>query len=551
MKESWLSQLRGMRTAFVPAALVFLLCGSLYAAPRPTKPAGGLAPEEETLRIGIGIKPDTLEPSQVTSSAVANLLDQVIETLVTVDENGQIVPQLAERWEASADGRVYTFHLAQGVTFHDGTPLDANAVVWNYNRLKLLDAEVTDCPATAQLAPIDRVDAIDGSTVQYKLLRPVPNFLATLSWVSFGILSPRSESLPDNKRLNIQHPVGTGPFAFEALTADQLVLRRFDGYRGERPYFGKLAFKFITSPQEREKGLTNGQLDVILLPSAKQLSSFAKNARYEVIAKPSTRTIFVNLNNQKAPFNDVRVRRAVNLAIDKQAIIDQVLQGAGTVMDSPVAAGVFGYCPAGSYAYDPEAARSLLAEADVKPGTHLKMLTTRGRYLEDEAVAQRIAGYLRDVGFDVTVEPLDWPALMGALYRPPQQVTADMHLFGWAPSFPDAAYQLPQLFDSKKWPPFGPASSFYKNPEVDKLLDAAVDEAEPRARKDMFCQAGQAIWNDAPAIFLWVQSFPVTYREGLTNIVSLPSEKVQVAFARRVTAPPAEKPGMHQKGKTQ
>ena len=513
------------------AAAFFLESQSLAAATRPTPPDVF----RDTLRIGIGIRPDTLEPSQVTNAAVASLLEHVVETLVTVDENGRIMPRLAERWQVSKDGRELTFYLPRGVTFQDGTPLNAAAVVWNVNRLQARVAQVARCPVAAELGALQSVEALDETTVRYSLSRFVPNFLATLSWIAWGILSPQSVNLPDNQLFNMQHPVGTGPYTFVALTTDQLQLHRFDGYRGERPYFGNLAFKLISSTQEREAGLATGQLDVIVLPSAQQLPVLAQDPRFEVFSRPSLRTIVVNLNNQKPPFNDVRVRRAVNMAIDKQALTDQVLQGAATVMDAPVAPGVFGYCPIGFYHYDPAAARSLLAEAQVAPGTHLRMLTPRGRYLEDEAVAQRIAVYLRDVGFDVTVEPLEWPALMGELSRPPEQVTADLHLSGWAPTFPDAGWQLPQLYDSKKWPPLGPASSFYRNTEVDSLLDAAGREPDPTLRRNLFCDAEQRIWADAAAAFLWVQSFPVVAKAGLTNIVALPTEKISVAFAKPVS----------------
>ena len=541
MKTLRLPRLRRVRTSLVPASLAFLLgCACLNAAIPAPPPAPAPA---DTLRVGIGIQPDNLEISQVTNSAVANLLEHVVETLVTVNENGQIVPELAQTWEVSPDGLQYTFHLPTAATFQDGAPLDASAVVWNFNRLQAIQAAVTTCPVAAQLAPIQGVAAVNATTVTYTLSRPVPNFLATLSWISFGILSPRSENAFGNKLLNIQHPVGTGPFTFGTLSAGQLQLSRFDRYRGQQPYFSSLVFKFIATPQGRDQALAAGQVDVILLPSAAQLAIYAGDSRYVLLTRPSTRTIYVNLNNQKAPFNDVRVRRAVNLAIDKQAIIDQVLQGAGTVLDSPLAPSVAGYCPVGSYAYDPAAARALLAEANVAPGTPLTLLTPRGRYLEDEAVAQRVAGYLRDVGFAVTVQALDWPALSAALYKPPQQVTADLHLFGWAPTFADAGWQLPQLYDSKKWPPVGPATSFYQNSTVDGLLDAAVQEANPGTRQSLFCQAEQAIWNDAPAIFLWAQSFPVVSRADVTNLVSLPSEKVQVAFARRVATAPAAKVG--------
>ena len=522
-------------------AMAFLLGQApLHAAVRQAKAVGNAS--ESILRIGIGVRPDSLEPSQVTNATAANLLENVVETLVKVDENGKIAPGLASSWEVSRDGLLFTFHLPEGVTFQDGTPLDANAVVWNHARLQDRVRAVAACPVAVELAAIDRVQAIDTTTVTFTLSRPLPNFLATLSWVAWGILSPDSLSLAENKRFNVQHPVGTGPYAFDTMTSDQLVLTRFDGYRGEKPYFSKLAFKFIPSSSDREEGLTKDQLDVILLPSAQQLPNFSHNVKYEVLTKPSSRSIFLSLNNQKAPFNDVRVRQAVNLAVDKQAIIDQVLQGAATVMDAPLASGIFGYCPVGSYDYDPAAAKALLAEAKVEAGTPLTLLTPRGRYLEDEAVANRIAGYLREVGFAVTVEALDWPAFMAELSRPPEQVTVDMHLFGWSPTFADAGWQLPQLYSSKRWPPFGPASSFYKNPEVDALLDAANREVNLGARRDLFCDAEYKIWADAPAVFLWVQSFPVVYRAGLTNISSSANEKVSVAFAKPTAAAAASQP---------
>jgi peptide/nickel transport system substrate-binding protein len=530
------------------ALLVGTGTGPVDAAARPAGRASA-----DTLRIGIGIRPDNLEIARVTNTAVANLLENVVETLVTVDENGEIAPRLAERWEVSPDGREFTFHLPRGVTFQDGTPLTPDAVVWNYNRLKLEAEVIADCPAEVELAATS-LKVVGKSAVRYTLTRPLPNFLASLSSITWGILSPNSENVPGNKKLDIQHPVGTGPFTFVSLTADELRLKRFEGYRGERPYFGELAFKFVPGVEEREKGLADNQLDVILLPRASQLASFAKDARYQVLSKPSTRTIFVNFNNQRAPFTDVRVRRAVNMAIDKQALIDDVLHGAGTVSDAPVAPAVFGYCSVGSYDYDPEGARALLAEAGVAPGTRLKMLTPSGRYLEDVAVSKRIAGYLRDVGLDVTVEAMEWPALMAAIGRPPEQVAADMVLSGWAPTYPDAGWQLPKLYSSKNWPPLGPAASFYRNPEVEKLIETAHEEANPRLRKDLFCTAGQALWADAPVAFLWVQSFPVAYRDGLTNIVSLPNEKISAAFARPAAAAPdrkpAAKPASRAKGKT-
>jgi len=542
MKSLFSLASRGQRTAVVTLAVsAFLFGNQCLAASKPVSPGAAVTPPDATtLRIGIGIQPDTLEPSQVTNSAVASLLGHVLETLVTTDDNGRIAPQLATSWDISPDGLQFTFHLASGVTFQDGATLDANAVVWNANRLLGRIEAVSDCPAAAELAAIASVQALDKATVRYQLKHTVPNFLATLSWVAYGILSPQSLNRSENKLFNIQHPIGTGPFIFDALTPTQLQLSRFDGYHGERPYYSKLVFNLVSSAADREAMLAANQVDLVVLPSAQQISKYARDPRFAVLGKPGSRTIFLNLNNQKAPFNDVRVRRAVSQAIDRQALVDQVLQGAATLMDAPVGPGLFGYCSVGSYDYDPAAAKALLAQAGVAPGTQLRLITPHGRYLEDEAVSQRIATYLREVGFAVTVEPLEWPAMMGELFRPPAQVTVDIHLFGWAPTFPDAGWQLPLLYSSAKWPPRGPASSFYKNVDVDKLLDAAALETNPVARSRQFCDAEKLIWADVPAVFLWVQNFEVVARSGVTNITLLPNEKISVAFAKPLPGAPAK-----------
>jgi peptide/nickel transport system substrate-binding protein len=527
-----------------------VLGGFLIAAQLPAQTPALQQPErEETLRVGIGIQPDTLEIAQVTNSAVANLLDNVVETLVAVDENGEIVPRLAKSWKTSKDGREFTFRLPRDVRFQDGTALDAAAVVWNFDRLNLI-VESYACPVVEVVVfNIEEVKALSDDTVRFTLTKPLPNFLANLSWISWGILSPKSALRPGNELINIQRPIGTGPYAFATLSEERLQLTRFEDYRGSKPYYPQLSFEFISDSQAREKALRENELDVILLPSASQLDKLAQSTDYTVQTASGSRTIYVVLNNGKPPFDDVRVRRAVNMAVDKKTIIAELLRGAAKEMDSPLAPGVRGYCPTGSYDYDPASARKLLAAAGVESGTPLELLTPSGRYLEDEQAAHRIAGYLGAVGFEVTVKAADWPTLMGAVYRPAGKVTADMHLSGWAPTFPEAGWQLPLLYDSAMWPVGGPATSFYKNPRADELLRAARDELDPASRDKLFCQASQVIWDDAPKIFLWVQNFPVAFRKELTNIVSLPNERISAAFARPKSAPGA-KPQRGDKGRS-
>ena len=480
-------------------------------------------------RIAVGVDPDTLDPLQLTTTTVGNMVDYMVEPLTQLAPDGSIRPHLAESWSVSADGLQYTFKLRQGVTFHDKSPFNAEAVKWNFDRLK--DPEVR-VPGRSSY-PIAQTDVVDPGTVRVTLKRPYVPFISALSGSTVGILSPASAEQHGNTYKNYIHLVGTGPYVFqERKKGEKITVTKYADYWGRKPHYDQVVFRIVPEAATRESLLLAGQVDLIILPPIADLPALQRNKAVKVLMAPSNRTIFIAMNTQRPPLNNAKVRQALNYAVDKQAIITNVLFGAGEPMDAPMAPSLFGYCKMGIYEFDQAKARQLLAEAGVAAGTSLSLLHPTGRYVQDKEATQALAGYLREVGLEPQLQTMDWPSYISTINTPLDKGnTTQLHYLGWAPGFLDASQQMVE-FLSTNAPPNGLATTFYSNPQVDTWINAAEGENSPEKRKELYCQIAKQVWSDAPWLFLWVQHFPIIYSAKVTGIGSLPNEKFDALYAQ-------------------
>jgi peptide/nickel transport system substrate-binding protein len=481
-----------------------------------------------TFRIAVGIDPDTLDPVQMTTTTVGNMVDYVVETLTALDPAGKVGPFLAESWTISRDGTQYTFKLRAGVTFHDGVPFDAKAVKWNLDRL--VDPAVR-VPIRAPY-PIEKTEVVDARTLRVILKHPFAPFIGALSWTTSGLVSPGSADKEGNTYKNYSHVVGTGPYVFkERRKGETITVAKNAGYWGKKPYYDTVVFRIVPEAATRESLLLAGQVDLIILPPVADLPALQRNGAVKVLLAPSDRTIFIAINTTKPALNDPRVRQALNYAVDKGAIIKNVLFGAADEMDAPMAPSLFGYCKVGTYPHDAAKARQLLSQAGVKPGTPLQLIHPTGRYVQDKEATAAVAGFLREAGFEVALQTMDWPSYISTITAPVEKNTTQLHFLGWAPAFLDASQQMLQFLSSYA-PPKGLETSFYKNPAVDKLIEGADRELVPDRRRDLYCEASKKVWADAPWIFLWVQRFPIVYSAKIADVSSLPNEKFHALYAR-------------------
>lgn len=480
--------------------------------------------------IGAGTEPDTMGVQEQTSTAVQNYMDFIVEPLVKLAPDGSIQPGLAESWEVSEDGLTYTFHLREGVKFHDGTEFDAEAVKFNFGRL--LDEDVR-VPLRGQFSMIKEVEVIDTLTVKTHLSATTPAFLGTMSSAPATMMSPAAIDKFGNSYKRIVHPIGTGPYKFvEYVQAEHIKLERWESYWGEKPYFEKQTIKLIPEPASREAALLSGQADMIMQPPSADIGALQANEDVNVIIGDTTRVIYLAFNNQAEAFSDPRVRKAINHAVDKEAIIKSVLFGAAEPVHSHLSRHMASYCEVGYYDYDPEKARAMLEEAGAS-GLQLEIVAPAGHYIQDRQAASAIAAYLQQVGIKASVRTTDWATYLAWVAEQPEQQGTRMNMFGYAGASPEQATPgMISFFGGDFIPPNGFNTAFYSNNEVDELWRQASQEPDKEKRDALYCEAQKIFWGDAPWLFLWNQGIPIVTRADIEGVTTLPNEKYDAIYAR-------------------
>ena len=326
---------------------------------------------EARIVYGLTLAPSGIDPHINVSSELGIPLTSVYDTLVYRNpETGEFVPGLAERWEVSDDGLVYTFYLRQGVTFHDDTSFNAEAVRFNLERITSPD--LASQKARFMLGPYERTELVDEYTVRIHLSESFAPFLDALSQVYLGMASPTAvEQWGDEYQL---HQVGTGPFVFaEYMPGDSLLLRRNPDYiwgppitQHETAQLEEVEFRFFTDPATRSPALETGEADVMgeIPPQDVARLKVSPDFRVEAVPIPGV-SLMVFMNTTRSPLDDVRVRQALLYGTDRQAVISTVFRDTSPVAYGPLAAITFGYEPAvqDTYPYDPAQAATLLDEA--------------------------------------------------------------------------------------------------------------------------------------------------------------------------------------------
>jgi peptide/nickel transport system substrate-binding protein len=456
---------------------------------------------DDVLVVGQVAEPRTLDPATVTSTNDFRILVNMYEGLTRFRAGSlDVEPALAERWEILDGGRTYVFHLRRGVSFHDGTPLDAEAVKFNFERLldpKHPAAGTGPFPLAFFFAAVKAVEVVDPLTVRFRLDEPFAPLLSNLAYPAGLIVSPKA--VTEDGRDFGRAPVGTGPFRFAAWESErQVKLERFDGYWGDKPRLSALVFRPIADPSARAAEMLAGGLDLMPEVPADDIASFGDRSRFALHEAAGPHLWYLTLNAGRGPLKDLRVRRAVNLAIDKNAIVEAVLRGTASVPAGPVPA-AFG--PASDerlepYAHDPAKARALIEEAGAA-GATLTLLASDGGsgMLEPIAMATAIQADLAKVGLKVVVRTMEWNAYLARVNG--GLGDADMAEMAWMTNDPDT---LPYLaLRSAATPDKGGFNTGgYVNPKLDDLLERARRETDATARAALYREVDRIGHDDAP-----------------------------------------------------
>ncbi|HBN97290.1 MAG TPA: glycosyl transferase [Firmicutes bacterium] len=473
-----------------------------------------------TLTIMQSESPRAMDPSNQSATYTGSVLSHMYDTLLTVNSDGNVVPSLATDYTYSPDGLEWTFKLRQGVTFHDGTPLNADAVKYSFERILNPDNGLT---AFGRFNPvIKRVDTVDDLTVKFTLHSPYPAFALLLTINQAAITPPSAADIVS------RHPVGTGPFKFvEYVSGERVVMERFDNFWGEAPRVDRLVWRWSPEESVMIMALQAGEVDVVVPLPASHVGALEMSPGVEVHEKAGSAVFWLALNTTAEPLNDVRVRQALNYATDRQGLVDAILWGRATVAHSPLAPQYFGYDPTvQGYSFDPEKARELLAEAGYPNGFTMSITVQES----ESQYAEVLQGNWRDVGVNVIVDQLE-NALWSAKVFSPLEENETMSSFASWSSILDADLMLTPLFATRSFPPASANLGFFSNARLDEILAQAVNEVNPNVREELYFEAQRIINDEAAHVTLYYANTIFGVRDNVEGVWSQPSGQINVRGA--------------------
>ncbi|MCO5168829.1 MAG: ABC transporter substrate-binding protein [Planctomycetes bacterium] len=478
------------------------LAGLTDALPDEGEPRRG-----GTLIFGRGADTVSLDPADVTDGESVKAIEALFDTLVRYEAGGtEVEPALATAWEVSDDRKTWTFTLREGVKFHDGTALDADAVVFSFERQRDPAHEFHQGEFVYwqdQFSFVTRVSKKDERTVVFELDRPFVPFLTNLAMFTASIVSPAGFRAAKEKGASpASMPVGTGPFKLaEWRRGDAIVLEAFDDHWGGRPHLDKLVLRTIPDNNTRFELLKKGDLQAMdgLNLADVQLASQAKDVT--VLAQPGMNVAYLAFNNRRKPFDDPRVRQACAMALDLDRVAARIYYGLATPAANPLPPTLFGHNDdLRPRKQDREAAKKLLAEAGHPNGfkTTLWTMTNPRPYLpQPDKMAQYVKAALAQIGVEATIVPKEWASYLEEV----QKAEHDMCFLGWTGDTGDPDNFLYVLLD-KDNARVGSASnySFYEDEVVHDLLGRARVEADPPRREALYKQAQEKIHADCPMV---------------------------------------------------
>jgi len=470
----------------------------------------------------------------------------VFDSLLELDANLGVRPLLAESWEASRDGLTYTFKLRKGVTWHDGRPFTARDVAFTF--YAVLNPKVTtphrayfdalvgfpeltakDNPKKPEELAQKPIEVVDDHTVRFRLRYPSGSFLAVLTNPRAGIVP---EHLLKDADLNSaefnRKPVGTGPFKFvEWRRGERIVMDANERYHGGRPQLNRLIFRIIPDSVVLLQEMRAGGIDFMENPPLTEVARLKQTAGLKVLVGDNTSYTYFGWRQDLPPFNDLRVRRALNHAIDVPTMVKEVLQGYAAVATGQFPPSSWAFDPrVKPYPYDPNRAKALLAEAGFTPGPD-GVLTKDGKRfsfsirhdqanqtMKDTGVI--IPEYLKKIGGEATLEPLDWPTFVKKLFASEFEAI----VVNWTNHHdPDPfAYTI---WHSSQWK--GRNFAHYKNPKADEELEAARRTASQADRKKHYAEFSKILMEDAPYVFLYFPQQVYVAKQGYDGFVTIPT----------------------------
>lgn len=506
---------------FTALILALLVGASLLTACSPPNaaPSSSAASEQQGAKEIVYANAtdiSSMDPRNATGTQTASILNHVFSGLVTTDEKGQVVNDLAESYK-NIDDKTWEFKLKDGVTFQDGSKLTSEDVKYTLDTIR-------DTSKKYKLASdfsFMQVEIIDELNFRIITEEPFSGFLLRLNYVKI-IPKAYVEKVGDEEFA--AKPIGSGPYKFVSWSKDEkVVLEANDTYFGGKPAIDKITYKVIPEAASRIAALESGEADIIANVPTSQIERLSSLENVKVLSNPTTRVMFVGMNLVKdGPLQNEKVRQALNYAVNKQALIEGVLDGNATQIATISTPEYEGYdASVEAYSYDPEKAKQLLAEAGYADGFSLQFSVTSG-YLNGQDVAQAIASQLGEVGITCTVQEEDSNQQREKMSS---GTVADLYLNGIGGPYSNIDLVAKLAFGT------GERYSTYSNVEFDALRKEAAATVDEEKAKVKNSEIQKVIKEQAPAIFLYQQHGIYAYNTRVSNWLPRVDEMILVSNA--------------------
>jgi peptide/nickel transport system substrate-binding protein len=493
-----------MRKLMVVAVALLAVASLVLVAGCGTKTGEAKAKKGGVLVFGRSGDAVGLDPARETDGESFYIADNVYETLTEFKPGStDLVPGLAESWTASADGLEYTFKLRKGIKFHDGTPFNADAVVYSLSRQFKQDHPDYDKGPWQYWSAMDMdniikdVVAVDSLTVKISLKKPEAPFLSNLAMNFSAIVSPTAAKKYGKDFSN--NPVGTGAFKFVSwVKDDNIVLERYTGYWGDKAYLDRVIFKVIPDATARYLALKKGEVDIIDFPNPSDIAAIEADANLKVVKQAGMNVGYLAMNMDKKPFGDKRVRQALNYAVNKAEIIDAVYGPLGVAAKNPIPPDMWSYNSSiEEYGFNPEKAKQLLAEAGYPKGfkaTLWAMPVSRPYNPNAKRMAEVLQAQFKAVGVTVEIVSYDWGTYLDKI----AQGEHDMCLIGWTGDNGDPDNFLYVLLSAAATVKPAQNYSFWKDEQFNALIKEAKETADQAKRTQLYEQAQVIFHEEAP-----------------------------------------------------
>jgi peptide/nickel transport system substrate-binding protein len=476
----------------------------------------------DTLNIGISAETNSIDPHFFNTSANYNIYNHVFQSLVSIDENDRLRPLLAESWKP-LDDTTWEIKLRKGVTFSDGTPFTADDVLFNVKRGE--SGELKSASPTTRHMLDKEYKKIDDHTIHVMTKGPYPLLPKDLSWTP--IVSRKHGEGNKTEDYNAgKGVIGTGPYKFvEWVSGDRVVFERNPSYWGPKPDWDRITYKVIKSGPSRVAALLNGDVDLINEVPTSDIERLAKDPKLEVLRTPSNRMVYFHIDRKGGttpfikkndgsdfdhnPLHKWEVRKALSKAINRELIVDRIMEGQGKPAGQPAVDGTFGTNPdLKAEPYDPDGAKALLAKAGYPDGFKMTIHGPNGRYTNDAQIIQAVAQMYARIGIkaEVANEPFTSYIANAKNYS--------FIFFGFGSDTADSLASLLHTPDRTKNRGFVNRGG-YSNPKMDDMLNTALMTLDDAKREKMLQDAVKLVIDDVAMIPLHFQMNVWAHRKGL------------------------------------